>query len=840
MTDSSVGCGALHEGAGIRKGSGKNHSEIEYPLLDTSMSRAFARRGGSALSSSRMLHCFRLPPPDCIFSFCAHQGSCPPAPFLFCPTLRHPIRSFQTLQKGYDVPAESLYAILGLEDTKKSRERGKKLGEGGIAYDDRVLYSSEKELTQAFVLQVSKLKDPVNNAGDQKRLEELKNALRLLLDPRYRAQYRSHYSCSVDAKLGILQDGGEVGANYNPEHQQFFFFDHSRPVDPAEDGLDSIPLLNGSVGSTHQERGGAPHSVSLNSAMLGSVGVKGPSLGSSASPEMGGSPATTSTSPSPASSYLPRRGGDISVTLRLSFEEGWRGGSRVIHLAEKEVRCIRCDGTGKEGGAGVDRSGGGTPNCNSSRGPNVSDGHGRKREVGRKRCPQCFGRGHVVLPSATYYIHRPCTYCMGEGIAPPRACSTCQGRGVVVSRPSIGSSYASHHPVPGVAGGIGERNASRDEGYESSTGSSRNSIVVHIPPCTTAAVTSFRLHGKGHSGRYGGPPGDVHLTLLVAEHRYYYYQPMVRVSLGKAKPSPSVSSSSPSPASHPPEQPQQQPSPSGEVVHQWHLVLPISLTTALLGGRVTVPHPGGVQEKTGKDTFFSTSGRDGESVVVAVPPGAYNGFQIQVALSSTSPTSSLPSSSCSQVLVVHVLVMVPKGHMLTARQHGALRVFEEQERQKEAQGASGAIPRPPFMEGNEGKDNTRANHPRMTGGDAPYVANHESPLEGQGRKKKGERHNRCEGGGGGLKSNAEALGEKAGQRRKAWSAGEGDGGCRSSKRDNNSKMNVRRVPLKKETKKEYNRVDEAVWSGWSEQDSARLWEECTKLKRKYRHWLRVP
>lgn len=712
-------------------------------------------------------------------------------------------RWFQTIQKGYDTPAASLFSILGLEDFTKSRHRGKKIGEGGIAYDERVMHCSEKDITQAFLFQVSQLKDPVNNEEEKNKLQELKSALQLLLDPRYRAQYRSHYSCSADAQLHILLDGGEVGANYNPEHQQFSFFDHSRPFEATGDEPTALPLLNGEAGATLA--GSHPHHSVCGTA--GGVGGGTQEDDASCVPPSSSSPAawgTHASSSSSSPSAPPRRGGDIAVTLRLSFEEGWAGGPRSILLENKEVKCGQCEGTGKEG----------------------SGTHIRPTERGKKRCPQCFGRGHVILPSATYHIQRPCTFCLGNGTSPPRPCGSCQGKGVVViGRPPNAPLFSSSMSHVGTA----QSSATQDGvgGYR---------VSVTIPPCTTAPVTTFCLRGKGHSGRYGGPPGDVHLTLLVAEHRYFFYQVV----------SPPVSS-------------------SAAVRHRWHVVLPIALTTALLGGRVRVPHPCGRKNalrrspskgmaplgsstdsvfscSRGEETFSPfASEAEHQSIVVAVPPGVYNGYPICVPLrASPLPSSSVrdsgkesktsASSSWDQELIVHVLVMVPKGLSLTARQQAALRVFEEEERKRRVMEADVDASLSSTEEEEEEKE--KAANDRVA-----HSEDYPACIHKKQRREKQKKQRRQRGAVQGEKKKMESTITHETNLHTESPSEVGEDG--NHKRESTGKEKRAGGVVRK------NGGENAMRNGGTaahrdEEEVQRLWEECATLKSKYRHWLRVP
>lgn len=441
-------------------------------------------------------------------------------------------RFFQVLQKGFDTPGTSLFRVLGLEDGKRRQIHG-----GGLNYaDEKTQYSAEK-LQQAFFFEASKLKDPLRDPNDKKKLEEMKSALRQLLDARFHAQYTAHHASSNDARLHILQDGGEAGANFNPEHQQFSFVDHSKTVKGAE--ASSRPLGEASNAEAFPPgRGDATVPGSRNAA--------------------------------------PRRGEDIAMTLQLSFEEGWFGGTRQLFVTQRDVTCPHCSGSGKAT----------PPLC---KGPSS-----------KRRCTQCCGRGTVVFPSGTYHLSRPCRYCNGEGATPPRPCSACAGSGVLRS-----ASMRS--------GAIWSKQAA-------ATGSPP--LPVFIPPRTLEKMNSFRLGGKGHAGRNGGGPGDIVLTVIVCEHRYFHYDAQT---------------------------------------HSLHFVLPITLSTALLGGTVKVPGLASPDSKGDKKNFIS----------VYVPPGAFNGQQLRVVLKGSETGGIGPAT-----LVVHLLVMVPTGPALTRRQRVALQVYE--------------------------------------------------------------------------------------------------------------------------------------------------------------------
>lgn len=473
-------------------------------------------------------------------------------------SLLHPKRFYQVLQRGYDVPVDSLFAKLGLEVGKHSSSYNDKrlrrpTGEGGVHYPTAMLYCSEEELIQGFLTQAKKLKDPEKNAEDKKKLGELKEALRLLLDNRFRAQYRTHFSASNDAQLHILADGGtgNVGPNFNPEHQSFCLIDHS--ATDSQSSSTSSPLF----------------SPTLESPRRDSLAVE------RESPSSLPSSSTDSTS---SFSHRPLKGEDLPVQLSIEFHEGWRGGRRTITLPPLNVVCEACDGSGKQVLKPASRS--------------------------RSPCPQCHGRGSVVLPSSTYHISRPCTYCCGDGCAPPLPCRTCLGKGVIRPR------FAGHSTRAG----------------------ERTKLTVDIPAHTTHKLQSFRIPRKGHAGAYGGPPGDVLLTLTVREHPYLTY--------------------------HPPATPSS--------AHRLHLVMPIVLSVALLGGWVQLP--------AGLRPLFPSAGR------IYVPPGAFNGQQLHLKLSREADEMRNKESPVDkdeeEILVVHLMVHIPRGHTLSRRQRAALASYE--------------------------------------------------------------------------------------------------------------------------------------------------------------------
>lgn len=99
----------------------------------------------------------------------------------------------------------------------------------------------------------------------------------------------------------------------------------------------------------------------------------------------------------------PRRGADISSTIKLSFEEAVFGADKEVDITRNE-RCSTCDGTGAEPGTQPVTC----PTCK---------GQGEVRQMHNTflgsmvqvvTCPTCNGRGKMV--------ENPCRTCRGSGL----------------------------------------------------------------------------------------------------------------------------------------------------------------------------------------------------------------------------------------------------------------------------------------------------------------------------------------------------------------------------------------------------------------------------------------
>ena len=94
----------------------------------------------------------------------------------------------------------------------------------------------------------------------------------------------------------------------------------------------------------------------------------------------------------------PRRGGDVSARLDLTFEEAVKGVIRPVSV-DGAVRCGRCGGNGAEPGTAVDVCGG------------------------------CGGTGTVASNQGFFSFTNPCPNCGGSGRMVESPCTGCRGAG---------------------------------------------------------------------------------------------------------------------------------------------------------------------------------------------------------------------------------------------------------------------------------------------------------------------------------------------------------------------------------------------------------------------------
>jgi len=105
--------------------------------------------------------------------------------------------------------------------------------------------------------------------------------------------------------------------------------------------------------------------------------------------------------------------------------------------------------------------------------------HGRGRlNVAESRCVHCHGAGIVKSARGHMVFSKPCAHCGGSGAVRQTRCPACGGQQVEM----------------------------RSE-----------TLTVNVPP-GLADGARIRVPGKGHVGRNGGQPGDLHITVQVRPH----------------------------------------------------------------------------------------------------------------------------------------------------------------------------------------------------------------------------------------------------------------------------------------------------------------------------------
>lgn len=105
-----------------------------------------------------------------------------------------------------------------------------------------------------------------------------------------------------------------------------------------------------------------------------------------------------------ANPNAPRRGGDASANVNLSFEEAAKGCKKTIKVTRIET-CSECSGSGAEKGSSP------------------------------KECPTCHGTGQINVTQRTPFgamrTQRVCDQCRGTGRIVEKPCHACAGKGRV-------------------------------------------------------------------------------------------------------------------------------------------------------------------------------------------------------------------------------------------------------------------------------------------------------------------------------------------------------------------------------------------------------------------------
>jgi molecular chaperone DnaJ len=97
------------------------------------------------------------------------------------------------------------------------------------------------------------------------------------------------------------------------------------------------------------------------------------------------------------------------------------------------------------------------------------------------RCAQCHATGSVRWARGHMIFSKPCAACRGTGRQRQQRCPACAAQGRVVRS---------------------------------------DAVAVRVPP-GTADGTRLRLVQQGHAGRFGGPTGDLYVTVHVTPHPLY-------------------------------------------------------------------------------------------------------------------------------------------------------------------------------------------------------------------------------------------------------------------------------------------------------------------------------
>lgn len=103
-------------------------------------------------------------------------------------------------------------------------------------------------------------------------------------------------------------------------------------------------------------------------------------------------------------------------------------------------------------------------------------GSGAAPGTGRERCQQCGGRGQVMHQQGFLMIQSTCPICRGEGTIVRKPCPTCRGSGL---------------------------------------GTAEETLQVTIPAGVEEGST-LRLSGRGEAAPGGGQPGNLYVTLQIA------------------------------------------------------------------------------------------------------------------------------------------------------------------------------------------------------------------------------------------------------------------------------------------------------------------------------------
>lgn len=245
---------------------------------------------------------------------------------------------------------------------------------------------------------------------------------------------------------------------------------------------------------------------------------------------------------------------------------------------------------------------------------------GRQRSGGRERGADLRYNMDITLPEAyagkTAQIRVPtsvtCTICTGTGAKTgtrPATCTTCAGHGKVRATQGF---FTIERTCPACQG----RGEIINDPCDACTGSGRvvkeRTLSVNIPAGVEDG-TKIRLAGEGEAGMRGGPAGDLYIFLSIKPHEFFQRD-------------------------------------GADIFCR----VPISMTTAALGGQIDVP------------TI------DGEKTRVKVPEGSESGKQFRL----KGKGMPVLRSKVTGDMYIQVEVETPKN--LTRKQRELLESFERE------------------------------------------------------------------------------------------------------------------------------------------------------------------
>jgi len=193
-------------------------------------------------------------------------------------------------------------------------------------------------------------------------------------------------------------------------------------------------------------------------------------------------------------------------------------------------------------------------------------------------CPNCAGQGVARTARGHMVFARPCDRCRGTGRLSSQTCQPCGGLGLVA----------------------------------------RTDAVAVAVPAGIADGSRIRVAGRGNAGRFGGPYGDLYVTVRVQAHQLFTREG-----------------------------------------NDLHLVVPVAVHEAALGARIPIPLPGGGTTK------------------LRVPPGTQTGQRFRLrGRGAPSPRDRQPGDLVAEVRVTLPRVLDERSKELL-RQFGEVNARED-------------------------------------------------------------------------------------------------------------------------------------------------------------------